>query len=162
MPESDEQLLERIFERLNAVVNDPSANPYTDDGSYAAAIQTLQPGLRAMAATHHLDISLTLDDIGWHFLNFEDPSLMVETEAGLRLLGLDDLAQWFREAAMIMVSLKSEITGDNYEECLEKHGKLQRMRELQSNADSLEPKLSGSQIYAAWVKYARQHPEEGF
>ena len=36
-----------------------------------------------MAATHWLDISLTLDSITWHFGNFGEPHLVVETEAGL-------------------------------------------------------------------------------
>ena len=26
-----------------------------------------------MVATHHLDVSLTVDDIGWHFLKFAEP-----------------------------------------------------------------------------------------
>ena len=73
----------------------PLANPYSDDGSYAAAISHLPVGLRAMAATHHLDVSLTLDDIGWHFLNFGERNFVRETEAGLRELGLGDLAEWF-------------------------------------------------------------------
>jgi hypothetical protein len=34
-------------------------DPYTADGSFAASLTALPPGLRAMAATHWLDISLT-------------------------------------------------------------------------------------------------------
>jgi len=45
-----------------------------------------------MAATHWLDISLTLDSITWHFGNFGEPHLVVETEAGLQELGLQELA----------------------------------------------------------------------
>jgi hypothetical protein len=44
-----------------------------------------------MAATHWLDISLTLDSITWHFGNFGEPGLVAETEAGLRELGLHEL-----------------------------------------------------------------------
>jgi hypothetical protein len=65
----DEELLKEIFSMLGRSVSS-AADPYGDDGSYAAAIASLPKGLRAMAATHHLDISLTMDDIGWHFLNF--------------------------------------------------------------------------------------------
>lgn len=46
-----------------------------------------------MAATHHLDVSLTLDDIGWHFLNFGEPNFVREREAGLRELGLEALTR---------------------------------------------------------------------
>jgi hypothetical protein len=82
----DEALLKEIFSMLGKSVSS-AADPYSDDGSYAAAIASLPKGLRAMAATHHLDISLTMDDIGWHFLNFGEPVLVGETETGLRELG---------------------------------------------------------------------------
>ena len=61
---SDEELLKEISSLLSKSMN-PLANPYGDDGSYASSVSGLPIGLRAMAATHHLDISLTLDDIGW-------------------------------------------------------------------------------------------------
>jgi hypothetical protein len=47
----------------------------------------------SMTATHHLDVSLTLDDIGWHFLNFGEPNFVREREAGLRDLGLEALTR---------------------------------------------------------------------
>ena len=64
-------MISRLFGLLNSHVK---ADPYGWDGALAEEIQRLPVGLRAMAATHHLDISLTLDDIGWHFLNFGHPS----------------------------------------------------------------------------------------
>jgi hypothetical protein len=62
----DEELLKEIFSVLGKSISSV-ADPYSDDGSYTAAIASLPIGLRAMAATHHLDTSLTMDDIGWHF-----------------------------------------------------------------------------------------------
>src|ERR1035441_3257665 len=85
----EDALVSRIFELLKAHVH---ANPYGWDGALAQEIRRLPLGLRTMAATHHLDISLTLDDIGWHFLNFGHPSHVEETEIGLRELGLPGLA----------------------------------------------------------------------
>src|ERR1700746_3540883 len=98
---TDEKLLEEIFSVLGRSVSSV-ADPYSEDGSYAAAIGSLPTGLRAMAATHHLDISLTMDDIGWHFLNFGEPGLVRETDAGLRELDLDDIADYFMEAHSIV------------------------------------------------------------
>src|SRR5579864_2943554 len=95
----DKDLLADIFSMLS---NRVKANAYAEDGAYATAISKLPKGLRAMAATHHLDISLTLDDIGWHFLNFGEANLVRETEVGLRELGLSDLAEWFSEAHEIV------------------------------------------------------------
>ena len=129
------------------MVTSPDANPYGADGQYAAAIEPLPAGLRAMAATHYLDFSLSIDHIGWHFLNFGESAFVAETESGLRVLGLDQLADWFREASLIVLPLKSEIDecGDYYE-CIQRHGVVGRLDELQKNADSLEPRSHGRDL----------------
>jgi len=159
---TDEKLLEEIFSVLGRSVSS-LADPYSEDGSYAVAIGSLPTGLRAMAATHHLDISLTMDDIGWHFLNFGEPGLVRETEAGLRELGLDKIADYFLEAQAIVNPLKSEIKeAKDYYECLESRGLMDRINELTDKASATQPKLSDSPIYAAWTKYARVHPENVF
>jgi hypothetical protein len=63
----DDGLLKELQAILTARVY---GDPYSEDGSFAANIAGLPPGLRTMAATHWLDISLTLDSITWHFGNF--------------------------------------------------------------------------------------------
>jgi hypothetical protein len=45
---TDEELLKEIFSVLSKSVS-PLADPYSEDGSYAAAIGNLPSGLRAMA-----------------------------------------------------------------------------------------------------------------
>lgn len=156
---NDEALLKELFSLLSSSV-DPLVNAYGEDGSYAAAISRLPVGLRAMAATHHLDISLTLDDIGWHFLNFGEPNFVKETEAGLRELELADLANWFAEAFAIVSPLRSEITtGEQYYDCLVRHGQMHRIAELTQKA---QPVGNKSHIYDAWVNYARKYPERVF
>jgi hypothetical protein len=116
-----------------------------------------------MAATHHLDISLTMDDSGWHFLNFGEPGLVRETEAGLRELGLGDIADCFLEAHAIVRPLKPEIKeADDYYECLESRGLMAKVNELTDKASQGQPIVSGSRIYAAWIKYARARPESVF
>jgi len=158
----DEELLKEILSLLGKSVS-PAADPYSDDGSYAAAIASLPAGLRAMAATHHLDISLTMDDIGWHFLNFGEAGLVRETEAGLRELGLGEIADYFMEAHAIVSPLKPEIKeADDYYDCLESRGLMARIDELTDKASATRPILSGSPIYAAWIRYARVHPEKVF
>jgi hypothetical protein len=159
---SDEELLKEIFSALSKSVSSV-ADPYSEDGSYAATINSLPTGLRAMAATHHLDISLTMDDIGWHFLNFGEPGLVRETEIGLRELGLGEMANYFVEAHAIVSPLKPEIKeADDYYQCLESRGLMERINELTDKASATQPSLDGSPIYAAWIKYARGHPEKVF
>jgi hypothetical protein len=158
----DEKLLEKILSVLGKCVSS-AADPNSDNGSYAAAMASLPAGLRAMAATHHLDISLAMDDIGWHFLNFGEPGLVRETEDGLRELGLGDIADYFVEAHAIVNPLRSEIKeADDYYDCLESRGLMARINELTDKASARQPTLSGSPIYAAWIKYARVHPEKVF
>jgi hypothetical protein len=159
---SDEDLLKEILSTLTNSVSSV-ADPYSEDGAYAAAIATLPTGLRAMAATHHLDVSLTMDDIGWHFLNFGEPGLVRETVTGLRELELCDIADYFLEAHAIVNPLRPEIKeAEDYYECLEGRGLMDRINELTDKASTKQPTLSGSPIYAAWTKYARIHPEKVF
>jgi hypothetical protein len=140
-------------------------NPYASDPSFATNVALLPPGLRAMAATHWLDISLTLDSITWHFGNFGEPLLVEETEAGLRELGLHELALCFVEVKELMLPLLAQRTeGDgDTNEMLELAGLGGRGDELNRRAwalDNLGPRKSV--IYEAWIRYARQHPERVF
>ena len=140
-------------------------NPYSADGSFAANIAPLPPGLRAMAATHWLDISLTLDSITWHFGNFGEPQLVAETEAGLRELGLHELAACFVEAKELMVPLlahRTEAHGDP-SEILEGAGLRLRADEIDRRARALGDLGPGkSVLFEAWIRYTRQHPERVF
>jgi hypothetical protein len=137
-------------------------DPYSRDGSFAKALGTLPTGLRAMAATHWLDISLTLDSITWHFGNFGEPHLVAETETGLVELGLHDLASCFRESKELVLPLLPQMTGQesDFDEFLKQKGVRQLADELNQRAWSLDNLGPGkSLIYDAWIKYARQHPE---
>ena len=139
-------------------------NSYASDGEFAQILTTLPPGLRAMAATHWLDMSLTLDSITWHFGNFGEPGLVAETEAGLMELGLGELAWCFHKAKELMTPLISEWAeiGD-YDEMLKRKGVEQFAEELDRKAWALRNAPSGkSAIYDAWIRYARQHPERVF
>jgi hypothetical protein len=163
LTKSDDELLKEIFAILSRRTQ---GSPYGDDSEFASVIRLLPSGLRAMAATHWLDISLTLDSIGWHFLNFGEANLVNETHLGLRELGLDDLAGWFMEAYDIVNPLKAEIReSDEYLETLRDHGVLDRMDELSKLAwdqDGPDIKPKRSAIYDSWVRYARLHPERVF
>src|SRR5437016_11851653 len=122
---ADDSLVSRVFRLLNLNVR---ANPYGWDGAFAREIRELPIGLRAMAATHHLDLSLTLDDIGWHFLNFGHPSHVEETEHGLRELGLSEVATMFHEAYTLVGPHLAEIRcpgGDYYRRSEEHTSELQ-------------------------------------
>lgn len=140
-------------------------NPYSADGRFAASIAALPPGLRAMAATHWLDVSLAIDSMTWHFGNFGEPRLVAETEAGLRELGLYELASCFAEAKELMLRLlvqRTEADGDS-DEILERAGLERRAEELNLRASKLGKLGPGKYaIYEAWIRYARRSPERVF
>jgi len=51
-----------------------------------------------MASTYQLDVSLALDDLGWHFANWHHHGYALETSRGPRELGADSLAASFDAA----------------------------------------------------------------
>ena len=162
LEKDDAGLQEELFKLLTART---IANPYSEDGSFAKSIALLPAGLRAMAATHWLDISLAIDSMTWHFGNFGEPQLVAETEDGLRELGLHELASCFVEAKELMLPLlaqRTETDGDS-DEILERLGLDARAEELNQRALALGNLGPGkSAIYEAWIRYARQHPERVF
>jgi hypothetical protein len=159
----DDAGLQKELEKL--LTSRVQGDPYADDGTFAANLALLPSGLRAMAATHWMDINLTLDSLTWHFGNFGEPQLVTETEAGLRELGLHELASCFVEAKELMLPLlaqRTEADGDPYE-ILERAGLSTRAEELDERASALGNLGSGkSAIYEAWIQYTRQHPERVF
>lgn len=152
----DEVLLERIFELLRARA---TASPYEWNGLYAQQIRNMPPGLRAMAATHWLDLSITLDDIGWHFLNFGEPELVQATSSGLRELGLVEVAEMFDEAYSIMQPHLGSVDGNTYYDKMAEVGKMERLDSLDDDAREL---IGKDGIYTHWVLYARKYPERVF
>ena len=162
LQKDDEGLMRELRKLLTARA---VGTPYGTDSTLAANIAQLPPGLRAMAATHWLDISLTLDSITWHFGNFGEPQLVAETEAGLRELGLHELASCFMEAKELMVPLlanRTELDGDPYE-ILEQTGLRTRGDELDQRAWELcDLGTKSSAIYEAWIRHTREHPERVF
>jgi hypothetical protein len=159
----DDALLEEIFKVLTDRVQ---GDPYASDGTYAANLALLPAGLRAMAATHWLDVSLTLDSVTWHFGNFGEAGLVAQTRAGLLELGLHGLATVFCEARDLMIPLLDQRTSaeatDPYE-LLEENDLGERGRDLDRRAWAIDDRGTGkSVIYDAWVRYARAHPAQVF
>ena len=158
LSKEDNEAVSRVFKLLNSRLH---ANPYAWDGAFAQEIRSLPAGLRAMAATHHLDISLSMDDIGWHFLNFGHPSHVEETELGLRELGLVEVAAMFHEAYQLVQPHLIEIRrpGGDYYAAMERSGAMKRIDEL---TDQACVAIGEQGVYRHWAAYARQHPEKVF
>ena len=156
----DEALQQHLFSLLSERV---TANAYGTDSVIAEQLILLPVGLRAMGATHHLDVSLTLDSITWHFGNFGEPRFVALTEAGLRELGLSEMADCFLEASEIILPILDEIMAGDRREVIEQHGLEARVDELDRRAWDMDGgKVKTSLIYSAWIRYAREYPGRVF
>jgi phage tail protein X len=164
LAKDDNGLLLDLFALLSERM-DSAPSFYGADSKFAAVIGPLPIGLRAMAATHWLDVSMTLDSICWHFRNFGEPVLVALTEAGLRELGLAELADVFREAGAVMMPLATSGAA-NWDEAIEKAGVEKDVdvldrRGWDAYGESTKKDDIGS-IYGAWVRYAREKPGQVF
>jgi hypothetical protein len=125
------------------------------------SLQDLPVGLRAMAATYELDVSMALDDLGWHFANWHHQGLALETLAGLRELGALAEAIIFEQALEIAVKrwdffasadFVDAYDGSDIEKALNPlNGKLWRLLGYQGEG--------GRSLVDLWAPYARRSPE---
>ena len=100
-----------------------------------------------MASTHKLDISLTLDHIGWHVLNWPGVKHAEETFKGLNELGLSELPDLFRQTESIMRRYLSAINTMNYAETLEREGTMKQIDHMTDKAYELIDLRNGGSIY---------------
>jgi hypothetical protein len=111
-----------------------------------------------MAVTYELDVSLTMDDLGWHFGNWHDEALAEETARGLEVLGAPGLARLFREASRLALQYWSELGREGWSEWY--HGS-----PLEAAVDPLNEQAwkfldkHKNGIFHYWVAYARKYPE---
>jgi len=111
-----------------------------------------------MAATYELDVSMALDALEDHFVNWHSKALARETLAGLRVLGAHEEAKVFAQAFALAehhwLSLQS--------------GRPKRGSRLYKQFEPLNARLwqllgyqgnTGRSLLALWAPYARAHPE---
>jgi hypothetical protein len=150
---SDEELFSLLGKELERRISAARGS-----AEFIAEIRNLPIGLRAMAATYELDVSLTLDDLGWHFGNWHNSELAEETARGLEELGASELAQVFRQGFELAQEYWTELGTPNWTEWY--HGSLLErfIGPLTDRARSiLENKPRG--IFQYWIDYARKHPD---
>ena len=149
---SDDELFSLLGKELESRITADRTSP-----EFLAQIRTLPVGLRAMAATYEFDVSLALDDVGWHFGNWHSRELAEETAAGLEELGATELARVFREGYRTAQDYWTELGSEDWMDWY--HGS-----EFEKAVDPLsrEPwailKDKNSGIFDYWVAYARRFP----
>src|SRR5258706_7610161 len=108
---SDDELFSLLGHELESRISAKRGS-----AEFVEQIRNLPVGLRAMAATYELDVSLALDDLGWHFGNWHNEDLAEETAQGLRELGAYELAELFAKAFQSAKNYWTELGSDNWME----------------------------------------------
>jgi hypothetical protein len=135
-----------------------------DKDGHVERMRACPVGLRAMAAVHPLDVSMALDDLGWHFGNWHHRPHCEETLRGLRELEIPEAADIFAEAYALVqphwdtlgavLKSETEVFADWY-----------RDSGLEKALDPLNKRMwefckrTELGLLSYWVPYARKHPE---
>jgi hypothetical protein len=150
---SDQELFSLLGHELEDRLTTKRGSP-----EFVAEIRDLPVGLRAMAATYELDVSLALDDLGWHFGNWHNFKLAEETAQGLKELGALELAEVFQTAFSLAQDYWTELGSENWGDWYNSSPLAAKLNPLNDRAWAiLEGKELG--IFKYWVDYARRHPE---
>jgi len=150
---SDEDLFSLLAHELETRIISERGAP-----EFVAEIKGLPVGLRAMAATYELEVSLALDDIGWHFGNWHNIELSEETAKALLELGAPELAEVYQAAFRLAQDHWTELGSEGWSEWYYGSPLEKALAPLTKRAWSiLEGRKNG--IFNYWVDYARRFPE---
>lgn len=150
---SDDELFTLLGKELEKRASAKRGSP-----AFVAQIRNLPVGLRAMAATYELDVSLALDDLGWHFGNWHAPALAEETAHGLEELGATELATVFKDALRLAIRYWNELGAKNWTQWYHGSPLEKAMAPLNEQAWAI---LKGKEkgIFKYWLDYARKYPD---
>jgi hypothetical protein len=151
---SDDELFSLLGKTLEREITAPRGS-----AEFLAQIQGLPIGLSAMATTYELDVSLALDDLGWHFGNWHNPELAEETTRGLEELGAAEMAMVFRQAFELAQKYWSPLGSANWAEWYPGSELEEKLEPLNQRAWAIL-KDESMGIFKYWVDYARRNPEK--
>jgi hypothetical protein len=131
------------------------------------SIRSLPRGLGAMAATHRLDVSMAIDDLGWHFYNFYHREYFAETLRGLFELEAAEAAGILQQAWMFVephweklgqLKASPKMFADWYESS----GLELSIKPLNQQLWEICSKSPDYGLMQFWLTYARRYPERLF
>ena len=107
---------ERLFKLLTSALNELfPPDVQNDQNQFVIALTNAPSGLRAMAGIFDLDVSMSLDDLAWHFGNHNDERFLQETVASLGELEALEAADIFLSAWEIVKSYLPEIRSKDWD-----------------------------------------------
>jgi hypothetical protein len=135
-----------------------------DADLFYASLLAVPRGLRAMAGTYELDVSMSLDDLAWHFLNHNNDRFLTETLNGLKELDANEAADLFSAAWDIVKPFLPEIRTKNWDgeephEYLDKTGIQSRVDPLNKRMWAICKERGDKGLMEYWLAYAQKYPE---
>ena len=158
---SEDELLKLLLGELK-VLFPPDIR--RDPVIFLSRLQTAPVGLRAMAATYELDVSMALDDLAWHFVNHHASlELAEETLLGLQELGAPEAAGIFEEALAVIrphwQKLQAGLEAKTEHDWLDATGIQGSMNPLNDRLWNYLKQFPDRSFFSLWTDYARKHPE---
>ena len=160
---SDEHLFKMLSSELQRCLPEQVQK---DLSALVKALRELPRGLRAMAATHRLDVSMATNDLGWHFYNNYNWEFSDETQSGLQELEAHEAAVVFSKAREF-VKPHWEKIGQIKDSAFSGFSDWYKNSGLEAALSPLNKKMweicSESKDYGLmsyWLNYARNHPEQ--
>jgi hypothetical protein len=150
---TDDEVVDAIGKELDRRL------PANDDlDEYVRELQELPIGLRSMAATYQLDVSMALDDLGWHFGNWHHHGYASETASGLRVLGQERAAELFEKAYQHALQHWDRLGEQDWMDWYHESPLEVAVDPLNVEMWAILEPLRPLGIFKWWVDYARKHP----
>jgi hypothetical protein len=158
---SDEQLFKLLSGELQRLFP-PEIRK--DPVVFLSRLQNAPAGLRAMAATYDLDVSMAMDDLAWHFINHHRlPAFAEETILGLRELGATEAAEIFEAAFGIVrphwAELAEAAASKSPHDWLAAKGIPAAVKPLNEHLWNFLKQQPDGSLLSFWLAYARSFPE---
>ncbi len=154
-----------LFERLSAELKEVFPPAMQEDRDlFIATLPNAPRGLRAMAGIFDLDVSMTLDDLAWHFGNHNDDRFLRETVLGLQELGATEEAEIFLSAWEIVKPFLSEIKikdwdDEDPQDYFNRTGIQTKIDPLNDRMWAICKRCGDLGLMQYWLKYAGKYPE---
>lgn len=156
---------EALFDLLSAELQRLLPDEVQEDPElFRRTVENLPRGLRAMSGMYSFDVSMSCDDLAWHFGNQNDEWDLKETLDGLRELELYEVADLFEQAWNIMGPhleqlRRSEISADRFHDWLVTVGAQEKINPMNEFIWAYCERAGAAGLLESWPVYARKYPE---
>jgi hypothetical protein len=158
---SDKALLDLLSVQARRLLPDEL---FADTDRYYSSLDAIPRGIRAMAGIYSFCVSMSMDDLAWHFTNHNDERHIRETLDGLRELELPEIADLFQAAWKIMRPYMADLSPGLYkDQPFHKWAKASGVQEQIDPANRIIwakcKELGPWRLQTSWALYARKYPE---